>query len=528
MRKLTQNIVGNWNKSDYALVNQSSTTNMYIEQQGDGSSSTSILRSIRGNSLLESIPGKCKGIFVASRGYLNMPVVYYAANNDIYCIYEDINGNVDKERVLSISDTLDRITFAENGGQTKETAYVFLADGINVYAIPNRLNPVDQANYIVKPALPMNTESNRTIQPTHCVYLYNYLVVNDQNTDAFYLSYQYPLEQKLPLYDNTGTVIVDEDGNIRYEDEISKDIFQVEPNHLYYADGERTGFVTYSEWKPDVTNAISTNGTYLYTFGPQSTQIFQYTSEVDAPFKSPTNSANGIGCKAPNSVTQNADYIFFLGSAAIGNYGIYRYSDQTLEKISTPDLERHINSLTDATDAVGQSWVEDGHLFYALTFNKADTTFVYDMLSKSWHIRESNNGKWALNNANTWQNYAIFGTDDGLVYLNNKKYDNWDDTPILRKRIGGCMLAEHQPFALDELRLLVDSDRQNGTIYVRWRSSDGNVSDWYTLETGTDYLNRLSIWNLGVHEMLTVEIRYTDNTPFALLGGEIKFSLIDV
>ena len=89
------------------------------------------------------------------------------------------------------------------------------------------------------------------------------------------------------------------------------------------------------------------------------------------------------------------------------------------------------------------------------------------------------------------------------------------------------MVAEHQLFSLDELRLLVDTNRQNGSVYVRWTDNDGPVSDWERLNVGTDYLNKLSVWNLGVHEMLTVEIRYSDDTPFALLGGEIKYALID-
>lgn len=527
MRKISNNIVGNWNKSDYGLVNNSSTVNMFVEQQGEGASSTSILRSIYGNELVASLDGTPRGLFVASRGYLDAPILYAVSGNKVYCIFKDVNGTINTEYVLTVSNTLDRISFAENGGQTKDTSYVFLADGVNVWCIPNRLNPAEQKNHVIKPTLPLNVETRRTINPTHVAYLYNYLVVNDMNTDAFYLSYQYPLEQKLPKYDSTGTVIVDKDGNIEYEDEISTDIFLVEKGHLYYADGERVGFVTYSEWKPDITNALCTNGTYLYTFGPESTQIFTYTSEVDAPFKSPTNSANGIGCKAPCSVVQNADYIFFLGSASIGNNGIYQYNGLTLSKISTPDIERHINGLSDNTDAIGQCWVENGHLFYALTFNKANQTFVYDTLNQSWHKRESNNDKWALYNAVTWGNDTCFLTEDGLVKTVLDKYTEWNGQPIVRKRIGGCMVAEHQLFSLDELRLFIDTNRQNGSVYVRWTDNDGPVSDWERLDVGTDYLNKLSVWNLGVHEMLTVEIRYSDDTPFALLGGEIKYALID-
>ena len=122
MRKISNNIVGNWNKSDYGLVNQSSTVNMFVEQQGEGSSSTAILRSIHGNELIASLDGTPRGLFVASRGYLDAPILYAVSSNKVYCIFKDVNGTINTEYVLTVANTLDRISFAENGGQTKETS----------------------------------------------------------------------------------------------------------------------------------------------------------------------------------------------------------------------------------------------------------------------------------------------------------------------------------------------------------------------------------------------------------------------
>lgn len=524
MRKLTQNIVGSWSKSDFDLINQSDTVNMYVDKNGQ----QEYLRSIKGSSILVDIDGEnkpCRGMFVSSRGYNDTPILYVVFGSSLYCVYTDKIGNIKYNRLYdSLSENLDKVCFCENGGQTKETAYVFLVDGVNVYCIPNRLDPREQQDKIFKPNLPITVESKMTIRPTHCAYLYNYLVVNDSNTDAFYISYQYPLEQRLPKYDSTGTVIVDKDGNIVYEEDISTDIFQVDYGHLYY----QTGFITYSEWKPDITTALISNGTYLYTFGPESTQIFNYTSEVDSPFKSPTNGANGIGCKAPNSVVNNSDYIFFLGSASIGNNGIYQYVNNTLTKISTTVLERYINDLKDITDGIGQSWVEDGHLFYSITFNRANKTFVYDVTTGLWSRRESNGNKWNLSNSIQWNNLTCFGTYDGVIcYLDSNKNTQYDNSPIVRKRTSGAMITDRQLFSIDELRLFIDTNRQHGKVSVRYRYSDGNWSSYETIDTGTDHLNKLSIWNLGVSDMFTVETVYSDDTPFAILGGEVKYSIID-
>ena len=42
--------------------------------------------------------------------------------------------------------------------------------------------------------LPVRVNSNNSINPTHCAYLYGYLIINDAGTDAFYTSYKYPFE----------------------------------------------------------------------------------------------------------------------------------------------------------------------------------------------------------------------------------------------------------------------------------------------------------------------------------------------
>lgn len=528
-RKLSQNIVGSWSKSDFDLVNQADTVNLYVDKNGQ----QEYIRSIKGSSVFIDIDDKkrpCRGLFVASRGFLDVPIMYAVFGSSLYCVYSDKFGNKRSIKIYDgLSENIEKVSFCENGGQTKDTAYVFLCDGVNVYCIPNRLDPLQQEQELFKPNLPITVEDKRTIRPTHCAYLYNYLVVNDSNTDAFYISYQYPLEQKLPKYDETGTVIVDSEGNIEYEDEISKDIFQVDYGHLYY----KTGFITYSEWKPDITNALVSNGTYLYTFGPESVQVFNYTSEVDNPFKSPTNGANGIGCRAPNSVVSIGDSIFFLGSSSEINSGIYHYVNNALTKVSDSTLERHLNELEDITDGVGQAWQEDGHLFYAITFSKANKTFVYDATTGLWHRRESRvnslSNKWSLSNVVQYEGEICFGTNDGVIaVLDDKKNTEYNGSPIVRRRVSGAMIAERELFSMDELRLFVDTDRKKGTLNIRYRYADGNWSSWESIDTGTDHLNKLSIWNLGVSDMFTVEISYSDDTPFAILGGEIKFSIIDV
>jgi hypothetical protein len=227
----------------------------------------------------------------------------------------------------------------ETGGEGSAHPHLIVVDGANVIACNTELSPEDMRDPSLDGcrsiALPYRVRQDdpelptQRIIPTHCAYMYGYLVVNDSGTDAFYTSYQYPFERILP---NT-------------ESFIDYDIFMIDsvrPTEVGYKD---YGFVTYSEWSPDNTTALVSNSTLLYTFGPKSTQIFTYNSDVEAPFVSPTNAANSIGIKAVRSLACVGDYVFYLGASAIGENGIYYWRSNQLTKISTPDIERHISKM---------------------------------------------------------------------------------------------------------------------------------------------------------------------------------------
>lgn len=339
---LIDNIVGGQEVSDIRIANLSESVNMYIETQGDGSSATSLLRSINGSTKLTDVDRdnrKCRGIFEASRGADGFPVLFAVFGPRLYCITNVDGQYVATEIYSSLTNTDEPVSMCETGGEGSAYPHLIVVDGANVIACNTELSPEDMRDPSLDGcrsiALPYRVRQDdpelptQRIIPTHCAYMYGYLVVNDSGTDAFYTSYQYPFERILP---NT-------------ESYIDYDIFMIDsvrPTEVGYKD---YGFVTYSEWSPDNTTALVSNSTLLYTFGPKSTQIFTYNSDVEAPFVSPTNAANSIGIKAVRSLACVGDYVFYLGASSIGENGIYYWRGNQLTKISTPDIERHISKM---------------------------------------------------------------------------------------------------------------------------------------------------------------------------------------
>lgn len=343
-------------------------------------------------------------------------------------------------------------------------------------------------------------------------------------TDAFYTSYEFPFEKTNDL------------------NQIDYDIFMVESTQ--YKD---YGFITYAEWSPDNITAMATNGTYLYTFGPKSTQLFTGNNDVDAPFISPTNCANGIGIKATKSLASIGDYLFFLGSSDIGENGLYYWQGNQIIRFSNPDIEREISNYSNPSDAIGQCWQENGHLFYSITFIQDDTTFVYDIAEQEFHKRST---KDALTNkhhywrplfAHLYTNKLCFGTNDGhIIYLNPDKYTEYDNRPIIRIRRSGAVMTNYQHFIVDSVELICNngdfSDIElseaslNPKIMMRYsdKGSEWSNQEMALLGKEGEYDYNCLWYNLGLHKIMNIEFSCSDPVNFIIVNGTIRYSIIDM
>lgn len=532
---LVSNLVGGWNVSDVRLANLSDSVNMFPETQGQGSSATSMLRSISGTSLLLDISDRpCRGIFECARGIDGQPLLFAVFANKLYVIRNNEGTYTAEEIYTALTNNDKPVSMCETGGEGSAHPHLIVVDGANVIACNTELNTDDMKNpdkdgcrtialpYRVRQDDPENP--SQRIVPTHCAYLYNYLVVNDEGTDAFYITYQYPFEREG-----------------QYHEAVDYDIFMVNPWRETEVGYKDYGFITYSEWSPDNTTALCSNATLLYTFGPKSTQIFTYNSDVDAPFVSPTNAANSIGIKAVNSLAMVGDYVFYLGSSAIGENGIYYWQSNSLTKCSTPDVERMISKMKHAEDAKGQCWSENGHMFYAITFVEDDYTLVYDILEQQWHRRSSKDKytnahhAWRPMFATLHNGKLLFGTNDGkLIYLDPNKFDEYDGRPMIRMRRSGMLMNNYQQFFVDGIKLIcnkgdfVDVDL-TPQIMMRYSDQGGDWSNqiigWLGKQGRYDW--EVEWMNLGLHEVMCVEVSVSDPVSFNILGGKIQYSLCD-
>ena len=565
--KIIQNICGAISKSNLVKVGLSESVNMFpeIQQNEDDKSATIVMRTVQGEVLAQNIEGKCRGMYRVSRGYDNKPVLYAVYDTTLYLI--DSNNNAISIGTINSYNTECHMT--ETGGYGSSHPHLIIVDGTSVYAVNTGLSIGDQQLDLKRIDLPYRVNSTTEyIKPTHCAYLYGYLIVNDAGTDAFYTSYQYPFEiadsEPESFYEDreqfiTWWMTIDEATKEQYIAGQIQDQYYTQWKEFIDGTADDTpevnvlfrvhtvefanyGFITYSEWCPDNTIALCSNGSKLYTFGERSWQVFSYNDDKNNPFSSPDNAAGNIGIKAPNSLAMLGNTVLWLGSSDIGDNGVFMIKDTTIQRISTQDIEREITQLLNLETAYSSIWQEHQHTFYSLTFEDSKKTFVYDVTKDAWHYRASYDTKnhltyWRYNHATYAYSKIYVGTTNALCYMDENKYTEHDDRVIYKMRRGGVLTNNNQPFFIDELKLIGNNGQHsfnnsytdlemNPRVSFRWSWDGATFSDYQDAYLGKigNYSFDTSLFGLGMGSFFTLEISSTEPIPLSFESIELSWS----
>ena len=565
--KLIENIAGTISRSNLVKVGLGEAVNMFVEQQQNSNekSTSLVMRSAMGEVLAQNITGKCRGMYRVSRGYDNKPVLYAVYDTTLYLI----DSNNDAISIGTINSYTTECHMTETGGYGSAHPHLIIVDGTSVYAVNTGLSIGDQQLDLKRIDLPYRVNSTTEyIKPTHCAYLYGYLIVNDAGTDAFYTSYQYPFEisnsESDSFYEEREQFItwwsgLDDAAKEQYKAGQIQDKYYTEYKDFIDGNADDTpevndifrvhtvefanyGFITYSEWCPDNTIALCSNGSRLYTFGERSWQVFSYNDDKNNPFTSPDNAAGNVGIKAPNSLAMLGNTVLWLANSDIGDNGVFMIKDTELTRISTQDIERELTQLANLETGYASIWQEHQHVFYSLTFEDAKKTYVYDVTENAWHYRASYDSKnhltyWRYNHATYAYSKIYVGTTNALAYMDENKYTEHDGKVIYKMRRGSVLTSNDQPFYIDSAEIICnngqlsfdnhyDNIEMNPRISIRY-SWDGatfsDYEDYYMGKLGR-YDYSTVIWQLGMGSYFTLEVSTTEPIPFAIENLKVAYS----
>lgn len=279
----------------------------------------------------------------------------------------------------------------------------------------------------------------------------------------------------------------------------------------------------------------------IFLFKRRTTEVWINNGNLGFVFSRLDGPYIEVGIVAPYSVAKCVDTLAWLGQSEEGFGAVYALNGYKAEKISTPAVDYAIAQYTTISDAIAFCYMQEGHLFYELTFPTAQATWDYDFTTKLWHQRAAfSNGALIRDRANccaAFQGQIIVGDyQNGNLYARdlNTYTDNGSPRKWLRSWRALAKPA-NQPVSFSSLQI----DMQTGVNVpaganpqVMLRVSDDGGHNWKITRMASAgpagaTAQRVRFTRLGSTRLNSgldriFELSSTDQFAVALIGAELE------
>jgi hypothetical protein len=307
-----------------------------------------------------------------------------------------------------------------------------------------------------------------------------------------------------------------------------------------------------AEGSPERLRALLASHRALWLWGTRRTEVWVNTGA--APPASPFARLEGAflehGIAAPHSARRLGEAVAWLAADERGQGMVVLAQGFTPLRISTHAVEHALATYPTIADAVAYTYMQEGHLFYVLTFPSGNATWCYDLSTQLWHERASldpTTGTLGRHRSTCYT--SAFNTPlvgdyaDGRIYqLDLDTYS--DDGAALRTEVIFPPLLEH---GLTKTILQGDTSSHQRLLHRRFQldvevgvgldgSGQGSDPQWMvswsddfghtwkperTVSGGKvgEYRRRMQLWRLGQARDRRYKVAITDPVKRALLGA---------
>ena len=267
---------------------------------------------------------------------------------------------------------------------------------------------------------------------------------------------------------------------------------------------------------------------YICLPGRSSGEFWYNAGTFPFPFAPDPSGLFSWGIAAPFSIAQVGSSVMWLGRAPAGGNQVVSATGFAPQRVSTPAIAHQIHQYSRVDDAIGQSYTEDGHTFFLLTFPSANITLCLDVSTGLWHKR----GTWISSKARyaSWEpvfhtfafdKHLMMKRETGVVYQVSNAFPlDVDDRPIRRLRRTPALVDEHKRLMVPECEILLEpglgvSSGQGSDPLVMLRVSDDGGRTFGTERTSSagpqgQYQKRVVWWKLGQARNRVFEVVVTD------------------
>lgn len=298
----------------------------------------------------------------------------------------------------------------------------------------------------------------------------------------------------------------------------------------------------------DNLNTLFEQNRELWLIGDTRSEVWFNSGGANFAFSRLPGIGPRIGCAAKHSIAQVGPEYCWLGR--IGEQGenvIVMTNQYSWVRVSNHAIEHAIASYPLVSDAIADSYEEDGHLIYQITFPTADVTWCLDVTTweatqgkMGWFQRLSwntNTGTYHRHQANTMVNFAdvrmVGDYQTGQIHQQSRQYYT-DAGNVLRcqRRTPHVWSRRNRKRAFfSSLQIefkagvgLQTGQGSNPQCMLRW-SDDGAQSwggeMWAPIGLAGDTLNRAMWFQLGAARDRVWEANYSDPTPRDIIGATL-------
>lgn len=288
-----------------------------------------------------------------------------------------------------------------------------------------------------------------------------------------------------------------------------------------------------AEGLPDDLLCVIANQRQLWLFGTASLEVWYNSGDALFPFARIDGSLQEHGCASPWTPQKIGGNIAWLSDQG----AVLLSSGFQAGRISTHAVETAIREAGDLSLASAWTYQMDGHWFYCLDLPNATSTWVYDLMTQSWHERcDFACGAFLryrpASHTFAYQAHVVGDHLDGRIYALDPSVYTHDDAPLVWERMTPRQSTPNAhpvaEFALDaEMGVGLDGNPQgvDPKIALQVSRDGGNTfgpERWQPLGRIGAYGQR-AVWRqLGIGRDWVFRLRGSDPVKTALMGAWVR------
>lgn len=289
-----------------------------------------------------------------------------------------------------------------------------------------------------------------------------------------------------------------------------------------------------AESSPDNLLRVLGDHQELTLFGGRSIEFHANTGNPDFPFERIPGSTSEWGLAARRSVAKFDESVVMLAQNRQGQVVAAKLSGYRIERISNHDLEAKWAAYGTFSDAVGYTYMLDGHPLYVLSFPTGGETWMFDGASGSWSQLLSHNETRHRSSLHMSYNGGNYVTDfeNGKIYkVRSDVYTDVGD-PIQRLLVGRHVFDGFGRVGVDAFQLDIESgvglatgQGSNPQAMLRISKDGGRTwgaERWASFGAMGEYTKRCMWRRCGRARDFVFEVSISDPVKVAIMGAGIK------